>query len=331
MGFASAATGSERVARRVGAQAPVLRTLLGDLPPERMPSGAILFHEHLSFKYPLGSPTHVTDDVELMIRETRAAQGEGVAAIVDGGHVDMDRNLTNLRRIATETGMPVIASGGYYMESSYPDRLATMTAQQIADELVAEAGRDRLGALGEIGQQGAEMTATERKVFEAIGLTSARTGLPIFTHNPYSMRATTVPRDAALRQLAILEGAGADLAHICIGHVCCLDDPQVEIASEIARRGSYVGFDRVGLNATMPDANRVTMAMALVERGHADKILLSSDFYSGRQLKANGGVGLALTVTQFGPMLTAAGLPAATLRMILEENPRRFLAFVPRA
>jgi phosphotriesterase-related protein len=130
--------------------------------------------------------------------------------------------------------------------------------------------------------------------------------------------------------LAILEGAGADLTHICIGHMCCLDDPQVEIASEIARRGSYLGFDRVGLNATMPDAMRVSMILALVERGHANKVLLASDFYSGRQLKANGGAGLALTVTQFAPMLTAAGLPAATLRMILEENPRRFLAFVPK-
>lgn len=311
-------------------QAPILRTLLGDLAPDRIPPGAILFHEHLSFKFPLGSPTHVTDDVDLMIAETRLAQADGVSVIVDGGHPDMDRNLENLRRIATATGMPIVASGGYYMENSYPERLRSMSAQQIADELVAEVIRDRLGALGEIGQQGPEMTATEAKVFEAIGLTSARTGLPIFTHNPYSMRATNVPRDAALRQLAILEGAGADLSHVCLGHVCCLDDPQVEIASEIARRGSYLGFDRVGLNGTMPDANRVTMAMALVERGHGNRILLSSDFYSGRQLQANGGAGLAHTVTRFAPMLTEAGLPAATLRMILEENPRRFLSFVPK-
>ena len=76
--------------------------------------------------------------------------------------------------------------------------------------------------------------------------------------------------------------------NICIGHVCCLDDPAADIAIALARRGVYVGFDRVTLNGTMPDANRVIMAMAMIEAGHADKLLLSSDFYSSPALKANG-------------------------------------------
>lgn len=118
---------------------------------------------------------------------------------------------------------------------------------------------------------------------------------------------------------------------MAIGHVCCLDDPQAEIAAEIARRGAFVGFDRVTLNFTMPDAQRVEMAMAFIEAGHADRLLLSSDFFSGNTLQANGGPGLAQTVTVFAPMLLEAGLPEETLRGILEENPRRFLAFEPPA
>jgi phosphotriesterase-related protein len=73
------------------------------------------------------------------------------------------------------------------------------------------------------------------------------------------------------------------------------------------------------------------MAMALIEAGHADKLLLSSDFYSGPALKANGGPGFAQTATVFGPMLLEAGLDQATLRGILVDNPKRFLAFSPRA
>src|SRR5690606_12931177 len=119
----------------------------------------------------------------------------------------------------------------------------------------------------------------ESKVFEAVGIAQARSGLPVFTHSPYTGRRGSIPRDAALRQLDILERAGANPAKLAIGHVCCLDDPAVEIASEIARRGAYVAFDRVTLNALMPDADRVTMVMAFVEAGHADKLLLSSDFY----------------------------------------------------
>jgi len=325
-------TGWLVAAERAGAaaqQAPIIRTLQGDLAPAALPEGAVLFHEHLSMQ--LGAQPSFMADVDLMIAEVRAAQQEGVAAIVDGGHPDMMRDIDALRRIARETGMPIVASGGYYMQRTYPAELAAKSAEQLGEELAAEATRDGLGAFGEIGQQGGELTPDERKVFEAVGRAHVRTGIPVFTHNAYSMRATTVPRDAALRQLDILESAGANLANVCIGHMCCLDDPAADIAVRIASRGAYVGFDRVTLEATMPDENRVVAAMALVEAGHADKLLLSSDFYNVRSTKAQGGPGLAQTATLFAPMLRAAGMPEATLRTILVQNPRRFLAFAPKA
>jgi len=43
-----------------------------------------------------------------------------------------------------------------------------------------------------------------------------------------------------------------------------------------------------------------------------------------------GGPGIAQTVTVFGPMLLAAGVSEATLRRVPVDNPRRFLAFVPK-
>jgi phosphotriesterase-related protein len=316
-----------------GRQAPpraVIRTLNGDLAPERV-SGPILFHEHLSMRFPLDAATHFTDDVALMTDEARAAKADGLAVIVDGGHPDMHRNLDALRRISTDSGLPVVASGGYYMQRSYPADLAGKTAEQIADDLVRDAARDRLGAFGEIGQQGGVLTETERTVFRAIGLAQARTGLPVFTHNAYlgtRPGASEIPADAALRQLDLLEQSGADLDHLAIGHLCCHHDPKAEVAIAIAKRGAFVGFDRVTL-AIVPDADKVVAAMALIAAGHANKLLLSSDFASPRSLKKNGGAGLAQTVTVFGPMLVRAGLPPATLRRILEDNPKRFLAGTP--
>lgn len=307
----------------------IIRTLQGDATADTLPDGAVLFHEHLSIQ--LGQTPSFHSDVELMISEVRAAAEDGVALIVDGGHADMRRDMGALRRIATETQVPIVASGGYYMQRTYPADIATKSAAQIADDLVAEADRDRHGAFGEIGQQGGVLTADERKVHEAVALAHVRTGIPVFTHNPYNVRLPDVPREAALLQLDIYEAAGANLDNVCIGHVCCLDDPQAEIASEIARRGAYVGFDRVTLNGTMPDENRVVMAMALIQAGHADKLLLSSDFYSQPALKANGGPGIAQTATVFGEMLVEAGLDRPTLERILSENPRRFLTFEPRA
>lgn len=323
---AAQGTGAGRSAA-AGRNGAIIRTILRDIAPDELGSGAILMHEHLSMHYPPGSTEHFTDDVDLMVEEVRLAGQDGVALIVDGAHDDMARSLDALRRIAQESGVPIVASGGFYMQRTYPPEIATRSAEQIAEGLVAEAARDRLGAFGEIGQQGGEMTADEAKVFEAVGIAQARTGLPVFTHSPYTGRRGSIPRDAALRQLDILERAGADVGKLAIGHVCCLDDPEVEIAREIARRGAYVAFDRVTLNVIMPDEDRVKMAMALAEAGHADRLLLSSDFYSANSLKSRGGGGVGQTVTVFAPMLREAGMPEETVRMILEENPRRWLAF----
>src|SRR5262245_22806960 len=66
---------------------PVIRTLVKDVAPDEV-SGAVLFHEHLSMHYPLtnalaarqgvAAPTHFSDDVDLMIAETREAGRDGV-------------------------------------------------------------------------------------------------------------------------------------------------------------------------------------------------------------------------------------------------------------
>ncbi|MGD9905930.1 MAG: hypothetical protein AB7U83_20865 [Vicinamibacterales bacterium] len=321
------------VPRVVQSRAPrlVIRTLSGDLDPGRL-RGTVLFHEHLSMRFPLDAAAHFTDDVALMADEARAARADGLALVVDGGHPDMHRRLEALHAISRDSGLPVVASGGYYMHRTYPPALDGRSAEAVADLLVAEAARDRLGAFGEIGQQGGVLTDRERIVFRAVGLAQVRTGLPVFTHNPYLGQrpgAADIPRDAALGQLDILERAGAALDKVAIGHVCCLHDPAADVAIAIARRGAFVGFDRVTLPIE-PDTDKVIAVMALVAAGHADKLLLSSDFAAARALRKNGGPGLAQTATVFGPMLLQAGLPAATLRQILEDNPKRFLAGTPR-
>jgi phosphotriesterase-related protein len=310
----------------------IIRTLLKDMSPGSFAHGPVLFHEHLSMKYPPDAKEHFTDDVELMVAEVRAAGKEGISCIVDGGHTDMSRRMDALKRIASESSVGIVASGGYYMQRTYPADIATKSVEQIADELTREATQQHLGAFGEIGQQGGLLTADEKKVFQAVAKAQVRTHLPIFTHNAYTgtrQVETPVPMDAALKQLDVLEAAGAKPQHIAIGHVCCLDDPKATIAQRIAQRGAFVGFDRVTIQSIISDDKRVAMVMALVEAGYADRLLIASDFAVGRALKQRGGPGIAQAWTVFGPMLLKAGLPEATLRSIMIDNPRRFLAFVP--
>jgi predicted metal-dependent phosphotriesterase family hydrolase len=166
----------------------IIRTLLADVNPNAV--GATLFHEHLSLQDhnayvpPRPSPAqlHYTEDVELVTGEIRAARADGLTCIVDAGHTDMGRSLESLRQIAKGSGVYVVASGGYYLDRAYPPSTAASSEDAIADDMVQQAARDRLGAFGEIGTS-ESLTVNERKVFRAVGEAQVRTGLPVFTHN----------------------------------------------------------------------------------------------------------------------------------------------------
>jgi len=71
--------------------------------------------------------------------------------------------------------------------------------------------------------------------------------------------------------------------------------------------------------------------MALLEAGFADNLMFSSDFSSANELKRNNrDLGYAKTLTVFVPKLKTAGATDDVLRGIMVDNPRRFLAFVPK-
>jgi phosphotriesterase-related protein len=317
----------------------VVRTILKDIPPEALAGGATLFHEHLSINLSvLGGrnapppatppPPPATDNVELMVQLVNKAGTEGVSCIVDGGHTDMGRKMADLKTIASRTKVHIVAAGGLYMGRTYPEDVGGKSDDQIAEDLVREAREQRHGAFGEIGENpnAAELTLDERKVFRAVGKASVRTGLPIFTHNSYGT-GPNIPKDIGLQQLDILESVGVRPQHIAIGHTCCLDDPQATIIKEIARRGAFVGFDRVTTVQIVPDAKKLTMVLAFLDAGFADKLLLAADFIGQRTM--NEGPGYGRTVTGFLPMMRQAGVKEETIQMIIQDNPRRFLAFTP--
>ena len=219
--------------------------------------------------------------------------------------------------------MPIVKGGGYYRQLTYPPKIGTISEDRLVEELVADARAERWGAFGEIGTSD-EITPDERKVLRAVGKAHVRTGLPIFSHTQNGKQA--------MEQLDIFEGVGVDVRHLVIGHMCCYFDPNPwrEIHAAIAKRGAYVGFDRVGNERSEPDVARAKMAVTFIEGGHADHALFASDFSFVGSTKRNGGGGVGRAVTKFVPMLRQAGVKEETLHAILVDNPRRFLAFVPK-
>jgi phosphotriesterase-related protein len=311
----------------------IIRTIQKDVPPESLASGATLFHEHLSIdlRPRNGTPpkqTPPTDNVDLIVDEVKAAQKDGIICIVDGGHPDMGRNLDNLKLIAQRTGIYIVASGGYYMERTYPPELESKSDDQIAEDLAQEARTNRYGAFGEIGENpNAPMSDAEQKVFRAIGKAHVRTNLPIFTHNAYGT-GPNVPKEAGLHQLDVFESVGVKPERVVIGHTCCLDDPEADIIKQIAKRGAWVGFDRMNtVEQFVPDEKRVKMLVKFLDAGYVNQLLLSSDFTGARTLD---GPMYGRTKTVFAPKLIQAGVKEETIHTILYDNPRRFLAFVPK-
>jgi phosphotriesterase-related protein len=219
----------------------------------------------------------------------------------------MDLNF--IRAAAKASGLRVVKGAGFYTEPFYPKAVMTMSEDQIVRALIKQADDYPAGAFGEIGSWD-EITATERRVFRAVGRAHVATNLPVFTH-------TGIPGKSALEQLDILEDAGVDPRRVAIGHLGNLNDPQAYVHKTVCRRGAYVGIDRQG--GGFDDAV-VPLVMALIDAGFADHILISGD----------ASRGYARPITSFLPKLRTAGAKDDVLHRITVDNPRRFLAFKPK-
>jgi phosphotriesterase-related protein len=343
MGAAAAA-----VPKPAFAQAPVfpkgaiIRTILKDYAPEELAGGATLFHEHFQLGPDFnarfaaataaaraanglppapargggaakgaGAPPgpDIMHDADLMSEEVKKAARDGnIACIVEAGHAEMGRDVNFIRQVAMKSGVPIVVGGGFYSQPFYPKEISTMSEDQIFKALIKQVDDDVVGAFGEIGSWD-EITADERKVFRVVGRAHVATNIPIFTH-------TGIPGKSALEQLDILEDAGVKPDRVVIGHLGNLVDPNVYVHKAICRRGAYVGFDRQGVN----DTQQVPMVVALIDAGFADHLMFSADASSG----------YAKTLTVFVPKLKAAGVSDQVLHRIMVDNPRRFLAFVPK-
>ena len=329
----------------------IIRAIQKDFLPEELAGGATLFHEHMQLgtdfnaKFAAATaaaraanamPTpqgrgaaaantpatannakgpaaakgpDIMRDPDLMAAEVKKVKEANIACIVDAGHADMGRDINFLRQVAMKSGVPIVAGGGFYSQPFYPKEISTMSEDQILKALIKQADEDVLGVFGEIGSWD-EITADERKVFRAVGRAHVATNLPIFTH-------TGIPGKSALEQLDILEDQGVKPERVLIGHLGNLVDTNVYVHRAICRRGAFIGFDRQG---GANDAQQVPMVLTLIEAGYVDHLMFSADASSG----------YSKTMTVFLPKLRAAGVSEAMLNKIMYDNPRRFLAFVPK-
>jgi phosphotriesterase-related protein len=308
---------------------PHVQTVRGPVDPAEI--GFTLPHEHTAITL-----WHVPDrwdywelsaDESLIEPELALLLTAGGSCLADLTLPGVGRDPERLRRLSTTTGLHLVMGCGWYRGAYYPAEalIDRRSVDDLADELVREASDGvggsgiRPGIIGEIGVDKAWLSPAEERVHRAAARAGRRTGLAITTH--------AIMSDVGLAQLDVFESEGADLSRVVVGHAD--SNPSLAYYLEIIRRGASLEFDFLGMSFTPMErhgeARIVELLLELLERGHADRLLLSQDVCHNGQLKRYEGEGYVYLLESFLPTLRARGVDEATIRTITEDNPRRLL------
>jgi phosphotriesterase-related protein len=298
----------------------LVRTVLGDLDSREL--GATYCHEHLLVRPPahLADPDLVLDDEEKAAEELAAFRAVGGGAIVDVTTAEWGRDAEGLGRLSERASVAIVAATGHVAEDSWRGAL---DLAGLSDDLVRELtdGMEGTGIKAGVIKVGSSLdglTSAERALFRAAAEAQRWTGAPITTH--------TTAGTAALDQARTLAAAGADLSHVCIGHLDRRLDWDEHL--ELARAGVFLGYDCVSKEHYALDAERARFVARLVELGFGDRICLSGDLARRSYLEAWGGApGYRHILSRFLPLLRSYGLDEAAVRALVVENPARFLTW----
>ncbi len=104
-------------------------------------------------------------------------------------------------------------------------------------------GTDVKAGIIKVASGPGKITEYEKKILLAAAKASVETGAPITTHTDQGTMGD--------EQQRILTEAGVPAHRIIIGHSCGTDDHDYHM--KVARGGSYLGFDRFGLDIVFPD------------------------------------------------------------------------------
>jgi len=289
--------------------------------------GFVLPHEHVFIdlvREYRGSG--LLNDEHLACQELGALKAAGGGTLVDLTPDEIGRDPAALRRVSEATGISIVM-GCWHYRDPYLDRgwFDRTPVDVIADEIVRDITEGvrgtgvRAGIIGEIGADRRYISAAEERSFRAAARAHLKTGLTISTH------AARWP--VGLAQLKLLAEEGVDPGRVIVGHTDSVPIPGYHLA--LVEQGCYISFDSIGTGSSYDTHRAVDYVLDLVRAGFGSQILLSHDVCLHDHLRATGGCGYAYLLTEFLPLLTAAGLDPDQVRAFVTDNPRAALAGSP--
>jgi phosphotriesterase-related protein len=316
-----------------------IQTVTGPIDADEL--GRTLAHEHVIIGWPgwdsdsLYRAPARADVIAIAADRIAEMRDHGVKSMIDPCPNDLGRDVELLAEVAADTGFQIVCATGLYKEDQGGGAYWKFRAQFGAGvESVAEMYiRELTVGIGDTGVKagiikaatsGPTISEYEAMLLEAAAMASVETGAPILTHTDEGRLGD--------EQQKILTGHGVPAHRIVIGHSCGTSDHDYHMS--IVNGGSYIGFDRFGLDILHPDEERVKSLAKLVSKDKASHVLVSHDTvwcWKGNAIP-NQEIATAMaaqwTPTHFFerivPQLKDAGVDEEQIAMFVDENPRRF-------
>jgi phosphotriesterase-related protein len=324
-----------------------VETVTGRIDAEEL--GITLVHEHLIYRdeavatwwphvrtlVPVDPPRDIGPEelFGVAVENARAVVERGVKTICEPTGMFGGRDVGFSRRVSEETGLQVVPCTGIYTYDYLPMFFVARDADAMADLFVhdIDEGIQDTGIKAAFLKCAADepgVNENVEKVHRAVARASVRTGAPIMAHSRPA--SGTGPK-----QVEVFEQEGVDLSKVQIAHTGDTDD--LDYIERLLETGVYIGMDRYGLDLYLPIERRNATVTALLERGYADRMLLSQDYCAtidwypveaAEQMLAAEvvkGWSMTLVFDEVIPALREAGMADDQLQTMMVENPRRWL------
>jgi phosphotriesterase-related protein len=306
--------------------------------------GTVLMHEHvfirtetLQFNWPgFGGWDEETEVANARERLTEL-HAHGVDTILDMTVAGLGRDPALVRRAVEGTGIKVMFATGYYTYNDLPFPFQYRGPGKLIDDgdamLESLFERDVTVGIGDTGIKAAVLKLTTdhqgmvedvTRLGNAIARVHNRTGTVICTH-------THAATQRGLEQQELFRRHGVDLGRVMIGH--SNETTDLDYLEQLIDNGSYVGWDRCGLDLVVSLEAQLDTLAELCARGYADRLMLSHDKMSFSDWFENGEIESIVPAWKFSyiqeglvPALLARGVTDAQVRRMLVENPRDFFA-----
>lgn len=340
----------------------LVRTVLGDVPADSL--GMTLVHEHVRMDCSplLAAHGYVADpgvgvfdaavaaecrwnpgahpdnyrftEYEPVLDDLRDFAALGGGTIVDATPLDLGRDPDALVRFARESELTIVMGTGYYLEATHRAHLPAGGEEQATyDAILADCADERAvrpGIIGEIGTNDPP-TASELRVVRGAARAALDTGLPLSVHlHPWS--------DTAERVMEVIGETGLPIERVLLNHLSTAIGREEQLARVLAT-GARISFDLCGFDHSLlgpgrwPPSDDEAMAttVALLRGPHAEQVMVSQDIGVRTRLRHYGGWGYGHMLRHLVPVLRRHGATDDEIRMLLVENPARWLTLAEPA